>query len=85
MRILIAILLICWGCVQSARGDVYLPYPIPNPPVCHGVPTVPLCAIPCGWVPVRQWCERDCYGRIVTYTTWGPPPCRQQVIFIIGW
>ena len=78
MRILIAILLLLWGCVASAADNM----PIVPPPVCRTqTQTVPLCAIPYGWVPVCQWWERDCHGNWRLMTRW-EPPCR---VFVIVW
>ena len=78
MRILIAILLLLWGCVASAADNM----PIVPPPVCRTqTPTVPLCMVPHGWVPVRQWYERDCCGRVLLMTTWGPP-CRPVIVIV---
>lgn len=92
MRILIALCLLAYSCVASAadigrNGEPVL-YPV-DPVSCRvSVPLVTLCQIPPGWVPVRQWWERDCCGRWVLLTTWSPPPTHCYgggvlVIFIV--
>ena len=79
MKTLLIIILLLWGCVASAADNM----PHVPPPVCRTqTPTVPLSCVPCGWVPVRQWYERDCCGRVLLMTTWGPPrPCAVWIVW----